>query len=96
MEGPEIHNTKHTQPNHPGLGSPKPPGPPGPHHTSPVRDWVTWRTWKTCAVDLFNIPREMNTHDIYDAFSKYGHLISIDVWEDASGRPDSKGRIRFK
>ncbi|KOS45065.1 hypothetical protein ACN38_g4048 [Penicillium nordicum] len=93
MEGPEIHNTKHSQPNHPGLGSPKPPGP---RHTSPVRDWVTWRAWKTCAVDLFNIPREMNTHDIYDAFSKYGHLISIDVWEDASGRPDSKGRIRFK
>ncbi|KAJ5967824.1 hypothetical protein N7501_004072 [Penicillium viridicatum] len=85
----------HSKPNHPRLGFPDPSGP---HHTSPVpvRDWITWRSWKTCAVDLSNIPREMNTHDIYDAFNKYGNLISIDVWEDASGRPDSKGRIRFK
>ncbi|KAF4771917.1 hypothetical protein HAV15_004558 [Penicillium sp. str.  len=91
MSGPHIH---HSKPNHPRLVSPDPPGPP--HHTSQVRDWVTWRSWKTCAVDLLNIPREMNTHDIYDAFNKYGNLISIDVWEDALGRPDSKGRIRFK
>ncbi|KAJ5426050.1 hypothetical protein N7465_001120 [Penicillium sp. CMV-2018d] len=93
MAGPENPNTKPSKPNHPRLVSPDPPGP---HHTSPVRDWITWRSWKTCAVDLSNIPREMNTHDIYDAFNKYGNLISIDVWEDASGRPDSKGRIRFK
>ncbi|CAG7971093.1 unnamed protein product [Penicillium nalgiovense] len=63
---------------------------------SPVRDWITWRSWRTCAVDLLNLPREMNTHDIYDAFHRYGNLISIDLWEDASGRPDCKGRIRFK
>lgn len=93
MAGPDIPNTKHYKPNHPRLVSPDPPGP---RHTLPVRDWVTWRSWKTCAVDLLSIPREMNTHDIYDAFNKYGNLISIDVWEDASGRPDSKGRIRFK
>lgn len=95
MSSPNIHNTKHFKPNHPRLASPDPPRP-RPPHTSPVRDWVTWRSWKTCAVDLLNIPKEMNTHDIYDAFNKYGNLISIDVWEDASGRPDSRGRIRFK
>lgn len=94
MTASHIHNTNHSKPNHPRLGSPDPPGPP--HHTLQVRDWLTWRSWKKCAVDLLNLPREMNTHDIYDAFNKYGNLISIDVWEDASGRPDSRGRIRFK
>jgi hypothetical protein len=38
----------------------------------------------------------MNTHDIYNAFEQYGNLISIDIWEDSAGRPDSKARIRFK
>ncbi|KAJ6178906.1 hypothetical protein N7519_009367 [Penicillium mononematosum] len=74
-----------------------PPNAPAPaRRNSPVRDWITWRSWRTCAVDLLNLPREMNTHDIYDAFHRYGNLISIDLWEDASGRPDCKGRIRFK
>ncbi|KGO75271.1 RNA-dependent RNA polymerase, eukaryotic-type [Penicillium italicum] len=94
MAGPEIPNLRHPKSNLLRLVPPDPPHPP--RHTSPVRDWITWRSWKTCAVDLLNIPKEMNTHDIYDAFNKYGNLISIDVWEDAAGRPDSKGRIRFK
>ncbi|KAJ5816384.1 hypothetical protein N7447_008617 [Penicillium robsamsonii] len=38
----------------------------------------------------------MNTHDIYEAFHQYGNLISVDIWEDAAGRPDSRARIRFK
>ncbi|KAI3131609.1 hypothetical protein CBS147326_5572 [Penicillium roqueforti] len=67
-----------------------------PRSNPPVRGWTTWRSWRTCAVDLLNVPREMNTHDIYDTFNKYGNLISIDLWEDTSGRPISKARIRFK
>ncbi|KAG0154062.1 hypothetical protein PDIDSM_1442 [Penicillium digitatum] len=94
MAGPVIPNLQHPKSN---LLRLVPLDPPRPfHHTTPVRDWITWRSWKTCAVDMLNIPREMNTHDIYDAFNKYGNLISIDVWEDAAGRPDSKGRMRFK
>ncbi|EKV21105.1 RNA-directed RNA polymerase (Sad-1), putative [Penicillium digitatum] len=94
MAGPVIPNLQHPKSNLLRLVPLDPPRPS--HHTTPVRDWITWRSWKTCAVDMLNIPREMNTHDIYDAFNKYGNLISIDVWEDAAGRPDSKGRMRFK
>ncbi|KAK4865429.1 hypothetical protein LT330_009540 [Penicillium expansum] len=94
MAGPDIPNSQHPKSNLLRLVPPDPPNPP--RHTSPVRDWITWRSWKTCAVDMLNIPREMNTHDMYDAFNKYGNVISIDVWEDAAGRPDSRGRIRFK
>ncbi|CAI7578194.1 unnamed protein product [Penicillium glandicola] len=93
MAGPELPNLQYPKSNRLRL---TPQEPPGPGHERPVRAWLTWRSWKTCAVDLLNIPREMNTHDIYDAFNQYGNLISIDLWEDASGRPDSKARIRFK
>ncbi|CAG8245033.1 unnamed protein product [Penicillium nalgiovense] len=94
MTGPVLPSLQYPKSN---LLRMVPPNAPAPaRRNSPVRDWITWRSWRTCAVDLLNLPREMNTHDIYDAFHRYGNLISIDLWEDASGRPDCKGRIRFK
>jgi RNA-dependent RNA polymerase len=48
------------------------------------------------ALDLLNVPKEVNTHDVYDAFSKEGHIMNIDLWEDSNGEPASKGRIRFR
>ncbi|KAJ5428334.1 RNA-dependent RNA polymerase eukaryotic-type [Penicillium cf. griseofulvum] len=96
MAGPDLPSLQHPKSNFLRLAPPNPTGPDGPSLHTPLQTWITWRSWKTCAVDLLNIPREMNTHDIYNAFEQYGNLISIDIWEDASGRPDSKARIRFK
>ncbi|KAJ5970641.1 uncharacterized protein N7479_000559 [Penicillium vulpinum] len=97
MAGPDLPSMQHPKSNRLRLFPSDPPVPSGPSvQTAPAQDWITWRSWKTCAVDLLNIPKEMNTHDIYDAFHQYGNLISIDLWEDASGGPDSRARIRFK
>ncbi|KAJ5154575.1 uncharacterized protein N7500_010014 [Penicillium coprophilum] len=94
MAGPDLPSLQHPKTNFLRFPSPNPPG--RPLQPPPVQAWITWRSWESCAVDLLNIPREMNTHDIYEAFNQYGNLISIDIWEDAAGRPDSKARIRFK
>ncbi|KAJ5372624.1 hypothetical protein N7517_004630 [Penicillium concentricum] len=97
MAGPDLPSLQHPKSNVLRMDPPDPHrSPRGPSRFSPVQTWISWRSWKTCAVDLLNIPREMNTHDIYEAFHQYGNLISIDIWEDAVGRPDSRARIRFR
>ncbi|KAJ5780472.1 hypothetical protein N7457_005632 [Penicillium paradoxum] len=65
-------------------------------HTSPDRPWLAWKSWETTAIDLSGLPKEVNTHDIFDAFSSYGNIVSIDLRNGPGGEPGSKGRIRFR
>jgi hypothetical protein len=65
-------------------------------HLPQLSPWTSWKSWDTLAVDLLNIPKEVNTHDIYDGFGKEGNIMHIDLWENLKGEPDSKGRIRFR
>ncbi|KAJ5555084.1 hypothetical protein N7461_003554 [Penicillium sp. DV-2018c] len=63
----------------------------------PDRD-DTWRSRESIMVDLFDLPKEADTHDLYDAFSCYGNIVTIELWgADADvGQRSSKGRIRFR
>lgn len=55
-----------------------------------------WRLWESVAVHVFNIPREADTYCLWQAFSKEGHVFSIDIFEDFHGNRESRGKIRFK
>jgi hypothetical protein len=70
--------------------------PKGPRRILPPTSWISWKSWNSLAVDLLNVPKEVNTHDVYDAFSKEGNIMYIDLWENSKGEPDSKGRVRFR
>lgn len=55
-----------------------------------------WTFWDTVAVNLFNLPREINTRILWQAFSSEGYVSSIDLFEDSHGNKDSRGKIRFR
>ncbi|KAF7587579.1 hypothetical protein BBP40_007020 [Aspergillus hancockii] len=55
-----------------------------------------WNFWESVAVNIFNLPKEVNTHILWQAFSREGNVFSIDIFEDSHGTRDSKGKIRFK
>lgn len=59
-------------------------------------EWVSWKSWNTLALDIVNLPREVNTHDLHDALSKEGTIMSIDIWELRPGDRQTRGRIRFR
>ena len=69
---------------------------PRPNGLRHPQTWISWKSWDTLAVDLLNVPKEVNTHDLYDAFAKEGNIMYIDLWENSKGEPDSRGRIRFR
>lgn len=55
-----------------------------------------WKSWETLAVSLSNVPPEANTFVLWQAFKNEGHIFSIDLFEDARGRREHRGKIRFK
>ncbi|CAG8291982.1 unnamed protein product [Penicillium olsonii] len=64
---------------------------------TPARpEWQSWKSWNTLALDLLNIPKEVNTHDLYEALSKEGNIMCIDIWENKPGDRMTKGRVRFR
>lgn len=60
------------------------------------RPWLAWKSWETVAIDLSNLPKEVNTHDILDAFSEYGNIVSVDLRNGVGAESGLKGRIRFR
>ncbi|KAE8374407.1 RNA dependent RNA polymerase-domain-containing protein [Aspergillus bertholletiae] len=58
--------------------------------------FAPWTFWDTVAVNLFNLPKEINTRILWQAFSREGHVFSIDLFEDSHGNRDSRGKIRFR
>ncbi|CAG8265197.1 unnamed protein product [Penicillium salamii] len=59
-------------------------------------EWVSWKSWNTLALDILNLPREVNTHDLHDALAKEGTIMSIDIWETKPGDRQARGRVRFR
>ncbi|KAJ5114750.1 RNA-directed RNA polymerase (Sad-1) [Penicillium alfredii] len=58
--------------------------------------WLQWRTWESVAINLCRVPREANTFTLWKAFRKEGSITSIDIFDDAHGQRDTRGRIRFR
>ncbi|KAJ5885149.1 hypothetical protein N7495_009659 [Penicillium taxi] len=57
---------------------------------------LSWRGWESVAVNLFWIPKEVNTHGLWRAFQGEGTIITIDIFDDRHGNRGTQGRIRFK
>ncbi|EAW09273.1 putative RNA-directed RNA polymerase (Sad-1) [Aspergillus clavatus NRRL 1] len=55
-----------------------------------------WKQWESVAVNLFNLPPETDAYTVWQAFSKEGRVLSIDIFEDIHGNKESKGKLRFK
>ncbi|GAB1205903.1 hypothetical protein APSETT445_004582 [Aspergillus pseudonomiae] len=55
-----------------------------------------WTFWDTVAVNLLNLPKEVNTRILWQTFSNEGYVSSIDLFEDLHGNRDSRGKIRFR
>ncbi|KAL2853945.1 RNA dependent RNA polymerase-domain-containing protein [Aspergillus pseudoustus] len=54
-----------------------------------------WIAWESVAVNLTNVPKEVSTLNLWQAFKTEGTIISIDIFEDAHGNRTSKAKIRF-
>ncbi|MCJ1355792.1 MAG: hypothetical protein MMC33_005784 [Icmadophila ericetorum] len=69
-----------------------------PAHGSPslmparIEDWTTWGE---LSIKVSNIPLEATTKDLWMAFKKEGQIVTIEIFEDATGRRDGYGRVRF-
>ncbi|KAB8236873.1 RNA dependent RNA polymerase [Aspergillus alliaceus] len=55
-----------------------------------------WSFWDSVAVNLFHLPKDVNTRILWHVFSQEGNVSSIDLFEDSHGNRDSKAKIRFK
>lgn len=55
-----------------------------------------WSSWESLAVNLSNVPVEADTFAIWQAFKGEGWIFSIDLYEDARGNRETKGKIRFR
>ncbi|KAL4892921.1 RNA dependent RNA polymerase-domain-containing protein [Aspergillus ambiguus] len=55
-----------------------------------------WKRWDSLAINLNDLPKEINAHILFHAFKEHGSIHSIDIFEEAHGNRESKGRIRFK
>ncbi|KKZ64996.1 RNA-directed RNA polymerase [[Emmonsia] crescens] len=55
-----------------------------------------WASWESVSVSLTRIPRHINTFTLWKSFSKQGDIDYIEIFENARGRREGGGRIRFK
>ncbi|EAU30874.1 conserved hypothetical protein [Aspergillus terreus NIH2624] len=55
-----------------------------------------WKLWDSLAITVKNLTEEINAFILWSAFQEHGNIYSIDIFEDAQGNRESKGRIRFK
>lgn len=86
---PPPSNTPHPAPSRPPASSPMLPAP-ATTITPP------WSSWESLAVNLFDVPVEANTFVLWHAFKGEGSIFSIDLYEDARGSREHKGKVRFR
>ncbi|OJD12726.1 hypothetical protein AJ78_06725 [Emergomyces pasteurianus Ep9510] len=55
-----------------------------------------WASWESVSVSLARIPRNVDTFTLWKSFSAYGSIDFIEIFENARGRREGEGRIRFK
>ena len=55
-----------------------------------------WRTWLEVGVRFSGLPSTTTTLDVWEAFSKEGQIATIELYEDALGSRDGRGRVRFR
>lgn len=55
-----------------------------------------WKLWNSVAVLVRNVPNEVNTFILWQAFRDEGSIRSIDLYEDQSGNRQTKGKIWFR
>ncbi|KAI9757369.1 MAG: hypothetical protein M4579_003483 [Chaenotheca gracillima] len=57
----------------------------------------TWASWDSLSVKIFRgVPVWATTLDLWNAFSQYGSVDAIDIFEDRQGNRDGAARIRFR
>lgn len=54
-----------------------------------------WKGWQDLAVDVFDLPPETTTWDLYDAFQKQGKVQYIYMDQNTSGGKNGQARVRF-
>lgn len=55
-----------------------------------------WKLWESVAINLSNVPPEVNTFILWQAFMKEGNICSIDLFEDFHGNREPRGKLRFR
>ena len=70
---------------------------PNPRNWNPAAQTIDhWRSWLELGVRFSGLPPATTTLDLWEAFGKEGQISTIELFEDASGRRDGRGRIRFR
>ncbi|KAE8354242.1 RNA dependent RNA polymerase-domain-containing protein [Aspergillus coremiiformis] len=91
------HNSRSKNLSRPGQGTSRQPQNSSQSQQQPAQLLLApWTNWESVAVNLFNLPKEINTRILWQAFSGEGDVYSIDLFEDSHGIKDSRGKIRFK
>lgn len=55
-----------------------------------------WQTWDSLAINIRGVPDEATAFTLWKAFQRQGVVAAIDLYEDANGRRNGRGRIRFR
>ncbi|KAL3466733.1 RNA dependent RNA polymerase-domain-containing protein [Aspergillus heterothallicus] len=55
-----------------------------------------WASWESVALNLTNVPKEVSTLNLWQAFRSEGVVFSIDIFEDTHGNRTSGAKIRFR
>lgn len=54
-----------------------------------------WTTWGEVTIKVSHIPLNATTKDLWTAFKREGQIVTIELFEDTTGRRDGNGRVRF-
>ena len=55
-----------------------------------------WTHWVELGVYFSGFPMHVTTKEVWDVFSREGDIITIELFEDYTGRPNGRGRVRFR
>ncbi|EEP75602.1 conserved hypothetical protein [Uncinocarpus reesii 1704] len=58
--------------------------------------FAPWTTWDSLNVFISGLPKDINTFTIWRSFKSYGTIEFVEIFENAKGAREGRGKIRFR
>lgn len=71
------------------------PGVSGPLRGPILKSQQEWKTWPFMIFEIRNLPRDVTTFQLWNAFMLEGIVSRIDIFDDPSGRKNGNGKVFF-
>lgn len=68
----------------------------GRHHGAVIAKTNDWSQWVELAVQFSGFPSYVTTKEVWAIFKEEGEILTIEIFDDNSGKPSGRGRVRFR